>query len=63
MSEGLRGWGVACPDRIRWWRNDSLVEELERLHDDWIAVGRPTLHDYRVEFVPPEDATKPPPTS
>jgi Protein-L-isoaspartate(D-aspartate) O-methyltransferase (PCMT) len=52
LSDGLNGWAVAGPDAIRWWRDASLVEELDHLHSQWLARGRPTLGDYGVAFVP-----------
>jgi protein-L-isoaspartate(D-aspartate) O-methyltransferase len=61
LSDGLNGWAVAGPDGIRWWKDASLVEELDHLHAGWLARGRPTLGDYRVAFVPiAEDAAPPP---
>jgi protein-L-isoaspartate(D-aspartate) O-methyltransferase len=60
LSDGLNGWAVAGPDAIRWWRDASLAEGLDRLHSQWLARGRPTLGDYGVAFVPiGEEASAP----
>jgi hypothetical protein len=61
LSDGVNGWAVAGPDAIRWWKDASLVERLDRLHSEWRSRGRPALGDYRVAFVPiEEDASAPP---
>jgi hypothetical protein len=49
------------PDAIRWWKDASLVERLDRLHSEWLSRGRPTLGDYRVAFVSIEDDASVPP--
>jgi hypothetical protein len=46
------GWAVAGPDGIRWWKDAALVEELDRLHSEWLARGRPSVQDHKVAFVP-----------
>jgi protein-L-isoaspartate(D-aspartate) O-methyltransferase len=55
LSEGASGWVVASPDSIRWWKNRSLVDELDRYYEKWVAAGRPKLKDYRVSFLGIED--------
>jgi hypothetical protein len=61
LSDGLHGWAVAGPDGIRWWKNPSLMEQLDRLHADWLARGRPRIGDYQVAFVPIGQDAGPPP--
>jgi protein-L-isoaspartate(D-aspartate) O-methyltransferase len=57
LSEGQAGWAVARPDKILWWKDASLAQELDRLHEKWLTIGRPTIRDYRISFVPiDEDA-------
>jgi protein-L-isoaspartate(D-aspartate) O-methyltransferase len=63
LSDGLHGWAVAGPDGIRWWKNPSLMEQLDRLHADWLARGRPRIGDYQVAFVPIGQDAGPPPGS
>jgi len=60
LSDDLRGWAMAGPDAIRWWKDAALVEDLDRLHAGWLACGRPALEDYRVAFVPSGEDTAPP---
>jgi protein-L-isoaspartate(D-aspartate) O-methyltransferase len=52
LSDGRNGWATADPSGIRWWRDESLADDLDRHHAQWLAIGRPTLGDYRVAFVP-----------
>jgi protein-L-isoaspartate(D-aspartate) O-methyltransferase len=52
LSDGLNGWATADPSGIRWWRDEALADDLDRHHAQWLAIGRPTLGDYRVAFVP-----------
>jgi protein-L-isoaspartate(D-aspartate) O-methyltransferase len=54
LSEGVNGWAMAGPDGISWWRNAALADDLDRLHTQWLASGRPTFRDYRMAFVPIE---------
>ena len=61
LSGDLNGWAVAGPGGIRWWKDASLVEQLDRLHLQWLARGRPTLRDYQAAFVPVEEDSDPPP--
>jgi protein-L-isoaspartate(D-aspartate) O-methyltransferase len=61
LSDNRNGWAVAGPDAIRWWKDASLVERLDRLHSEWLSRGRPTLGDYRVAFVPIEEGASAPP--
>jgi hypothetical protein len=61
LSDGPNGWAVAGPDAVRWWKDATLVEELDRLHAAWLARGRPVLGDYRVAFVPVAADAAPPP--
>ena len=60
LSDGRNGWAAAGPDGIRWWKDGALVEELDRLHAEWLARGRPAVGDYRVAFVPLEQDAGPP---
>jgi protein-L-isoaspartate(D-aspartate) O-methyltransferase len=60
LSDGQSGWAVTGPDGIRWWKDASLVEELDRFHEEWLAWGRPTIRDYRISFVPIGDNSRPP---
>jgi protein-L-isoaspartate(D-aspartate) O-methyltransferase len=60
LSDDLNGWAVAGPDGIRWWKNASLMEQLDRLHAGWLARGRPRIGDYRVAFVPISKDAAPP---
>jgi hypothetical protein len=46
-----------------WWRDETLADDLDRHHAEWLAIGRPTLGDYRVGFVPIEEGRPPPPTA
>ena len=62
LSDGLNGWATADPSGIRWWRDETLADDLDRHHAQWLAIGRPTLGDYRVAFVPIEEGRPPPPT-
>jgi protein-L-isoaspartate(D-aspartate) O-methyltransferase len=61
LSDGRNGWAVAGPDAVRWWKDATLAEELDRLHAQWLARGRPALGDYRVTFAPIADDSAPPP--
>jgi protein-L-isoaspartate(D-aspartate) O-methyltransferase len=61
LSDGLHGWAVAGPDGIRWWQNPSLMEQLDRLHAEWLTRGRPRIGDYQVAFVPIGQDAGPPP--
>jgi protein-L-isoaspartate(D-aspartate) O-methyltransferase len=61
LSDGRNGWATADPSGIRWWRDDTLADDLDRHHADWLAIGRPTLGDYRVAFVPLGEGRPPPP--
>jgi protein-L-isoaspartate(D-aspartate) O-methyltransferase len=57
LSDGPAGWAVAGPDGIRWWKDESLASKLDVVYEEWIACGRPGIHDYRVTFRPTgEDA-------
>jgi protein-L-isoaspartate(D-aspartate) O-methyltransferase len=47
LSDGLNGWATADPSGIRWWRDESLADDLDRYHAEWLAIGRPRLGDYR----------------
>jgi protein-L-isoaspartate(D-aspartate) O-methyltransferase len=60
LSDGPNGWALVGPDGIRWWKAAALVAELDRLHAEWLAQGRPRLGDYRVAFVPIEQDAAPP---
>jgi len=60
LNDGANGWAIAGPDGIRWWRNDELVDDLSRLHAQWLARGRPALREYRAAFVPIEEDAVPP---
>jgi protein-L-isoaspartate(D-aspartate) O-methyltransferase len=60
LSDGMNGWAAAGPNRIRWWKDASLVEQLDHLHSAWLASGRPTLRDYQVAFVPIGEDGAPP---
>ena len=51
----MNGWAIAGPDGIQWWKNAALVDDLDRLHAQWLAIGRPALRDYQVAFVPVEE--------
>jgi protein-L-isoaspartate(D-aspartate) O-methyltransferase len=62
LSDGLNGWATADPSGIRWWRDEALADDLDRHHADWLAIGRPTLGDYRVAFVPIQEGRPAPPT-
>jgi len=62
LSDGHNGWATADPSGIRWWRDETLADDLDRHHAQWLALGRPTLGDYRVAFVPIEEGRPPPPT-
>ncbi len=55
LSDALKGWAQASPVGIRWWGDDSLAAELDRLHEGWLVRGRPRIRDYRVRFVPIDD--------
>jgi protein-L-isoaspartate(D-aspartate) O-methyltransferase len=61
LSDGPNGWATADPSGIRWWRDETLADDLDRHHAEWLAIGRPTLGDYRVAFVPLEAGRPPPP--
>jgi protein-L-isoaspartate(D-aspartate) O-methyltransferase len=52
LSNGPAGWAVASPDGIRWWKDGLLASKLDGVHEEWIACGRPGIHDYRVTFLP-----------
>jgi len=60
LSDDRNGWAVAGPGGIRWWKDASLVEQLDGLHSEWLARGRPAVGDYRVAFVPIEEDSSPP---
>lgn len=55
LNDGVNGWAIAGPDGIQWWKNAALVDDLDRLHAQWLASGRPALQDYQVAFVPVEE--------
>ena len=38
--------------RLAAYRDASLLDELERLHDEWLAAGSPGLLDYEITFQP-----------
>ena len=61
LSDGPNGWATADPSGIRWWRDETLADDLDRHHADWLAIGRPRLGDYRVALVPVEEGRRPPP--
>ncbi len=61
LSDGPNGWAVASPDGIRWWKAADLAAELDRVHADWLACGRPALGDYQVAFIPIDAGAMPPP--
>jgi hypothetical protein len=61
LSDGRNGWAVAGPDAIRWWKDEALVRQLDRLHAQWLAAGRPGLGDYRMAFAPIDQHAAPPP--
>jgi protein-L-isoaspartate(D-aspartate) O-methyltransferase len=60
LTDGANGWAMAAPDGIRWWKNATLADELDRRHDQWLAGGRPAVQDYRVAFVPIEQNARAP---
>jgi hypothetical protein len=62
LSDGHNGWATADPSGIRWWRDETLADDLDRHHAAWLAIDRPTLGDYRVAFVPIKEGRPPPPT-
>ena len=62
LSDGLNGWATADSSGIRWWKDEALADDLDRHHAEWLAIGRPTLGDYRVVFVPIQEDHPPPPT-
>jgi hypothetical protein len=37
------------------------VRQLDRLHAQWLAAGRPGLGDYRMAFAPIDQHAAPPP--
>jgi protein-L-isoaspartate(D-aspartate) O-methyltransferase len=45
LSDGRNGWATADPSGIRWWRDETLADDLDRHHAEWLAIGRPTLGD------------------
>lgn len=59
LNDGVNGWVSAGPDGIHWWKNAALVDDLDRLHAQWLASGRPALRDYQVAFVPLEEDAAP----
>ena len=59
LSDGRNGWATADPSGIRWWRDEALADDLDCHHADWLAIGRPTLGDYQVAFVPLEEGRPP----
>ncbi|HEX5876877.1 MAG TPA: hypothetical protein VF468_00875, partial [Actinomycetota bacterium] len=62
LSDGRNGWATADPSGIRWWRDETLADDLDRHHAHWLAIGRPTLGDYRVALVPINEGRPAPPT-
>jgi hypothetical protein len=61
LTEGPNGWAAASDTGVRWWKDATLADELDRRHADWVARGRPALGDYRVAFVAVADDAAPPP--
>jgi protein-L-isoaspartate(D-aspartate) O-methyltransferase len=62
LSDGRNGWATADPSGIRWWRDEALADDLDHHHAQWLAIGRPTLGDYRVAFVPIQEGRPAPAT-
>lgn len=60
LSDGVNGWVLATRSYIRWWKNGTLSDDLDRLHAQWLDLGRPSLRDYEVAFVPVDDDEAPP---
>jgi protein-L-isoaspartate(D-aspartate) O-methyltransferase len=40
------------PTRLAAYRDANLLDDLERLHGDWLAAGAPNLLDYTITFQP-----------
>jgi hypothetical protein len=52
LSDLERGWAFASGDTLRWCGDPGLVGDLDRLHDEWEALGRPAIGDYAMAFRP-----------
>lgn len=52
LNNGPDGWAAAGPDGIWWWKDASLVAELDGLYQEWTAGGKPAIGDYQVWFRP-----------
>jgi protein-L-isoaspartate(D-aspartate) O-methyltransferase len=63
LSAGLNGWVAASPAGIWWWKDFSLLGELELLYERWRGHGRPRLEDYEVSFAAVGAGVRPPPGS
>jgi hypothetical protein len=62
LSDGLTGWRPPTRAASAGGGTKTLADDLDRHHAQWLAIGRPTLGDYRVAFVPIEAGRPPPPT-
>jgi hypothetical protein len=54
---------AASPAGIWWWKDFSLLGELELLYERWRGHGRPRLEDYEVSFAAVGAGVRPPPGS
>jgi hypothetical protein len=61
LSAGPDGWAGIGADGLWWWKDESLAREVSRLYRDWETMGRPTIRDYQVTFLPIQDRRDTPP--
>jgi protein-L-isoaspartate(D-aspartate) O-methyltransferase len=52
LSAMVDGWAKLAPNGISWWKDTGLARTLERLYQDWEAIGRPMASDFRLSFRP-----------
>ena len=60
LSAGANGWVAAGPAGIWWWKDPSLIDDLESLYERWREHGQPGLEDYEVSFTATDDSAGPP---
>ena len=51
-----KGVVVVREDRVALYGDESLLDDLESLSDQWGRLGRPGFSDWRLEFLPSDDA-------
>jgi protein-L-isoaspartate(D-aspartate) O-methyltransferase len=52
LSDLDRGWAFASRDTLRWSGDPGMLADLDQLHDEWEALGRPATSDYAMVFRP-----------